>query len=177
MGCIINTIVNFCLNWSFFLYFQDKLTDIKDEWSKIKGTLEYNILNSLCQNKTTGYCDCKECTEDETVNLPSECPDLTSKCNRYSKTTGIMYLLRYSYHNVWLFREMDNWKWNRNGYQNKTEYEICMKQPWKKPCVTCKAVSTYTSMYYSYCGKIWKNILPTSLDFKPFTKMSKSNEL
>ena len=51
-----------------FLYFQDKLTDIKDEWSKKKGK---------------GYCDCKECTEDETVIYPSECPDLTSKCSRF----------------------------------------------------------------------------------------------
>jgi hypothetical protein len=58
---------------NFFLQFQDKLTEIKDEWSKKEGK---------------GYCDCKECTDDATVNFPSECPNITSECNRFVYYSG-----------------------------------------------------------------------------------------
>ena len=120
------------MNCSFFLYFQDKLTDIKDEWSQIKGTLEYNILNSLCQNKETGYCDCKECIEDETVNLPSECPDLTSKCNRYSKTTGIMYLGTH----ITMFDSLGKWttgNGTKMAIRTRQNMKFVLNSPGKSP--------------------------------------------
>ena len=71
MGCLsmfINIQCQFTWIVNFFLHFQDKLTDIKDEWRKKEGK---------------GYCDCNECTDDATVNFPSNCPDLTSECNRF----------------------------------------------------------------------------------------------
>ena len=38
--------------------------------------------------------------------------------------------------NISNFRDMKNWKWHEDGYENKTEAEICSAQP----CATCKSV-------------------------------------
>ena len=57
----------------FSPYFQDKLTDIKEEWKEKKGKGKYG-----------DYCDCPGCTEDGVGDVfPDNCPDLTDKCKRF----------------------------------------------------------------------------------------------
>jgi len=60
-----------------------------------------------------GFCHCQQCTNED-VSYPGECPELTSKC----------------------IKEMKNWKWHEDGYENKTEADICSAQP----CATCKSI-------------------------------------
>jgi len=72
-----------------------------------------DIENDWSKTEGKGYCHCKQCT-DESVSYPGECPELTSKC----------------------IRDMKNWKWNENGYENKTEADICSALP----CATCKSI-------------------------------------
>ena len=42
---------------------------------------------------------------------------------------------------------MDYWKGNKNGYENETEYDICMAQP----CATCKSVSLLYEKWTKKC--------------------------
>jgi len=84
------------------------------------------------KGKHGDYCDCPGCTEEGSgVVYPDNCPDLTDKC----KSTENL------------------WRWNKGGYQNKTEYEICMTEPWKQPCVTCKEICKERRACYDMKGR------------------------
>ena len=52
------------------LYFQDRLTDIQEDWEETVGK---------------GFCHCQQCTNED-VSYPGECPELTSKCIKYVST-------------------------------------------------------------------------------------------
>jgi len=115
--------------------FKDRLTDIQEDWSE-------NAQKNWGDDEGRGFCHCRACTDDS-VTYPGECPDLNSNC----------------------IKSMSKWKFNKDGYQNETEKEICQE----KPCATCKMICNQRGECFDMKGRRDPTVIGTDEFGNPVT--------
>ena len=106
-------------------------------------------MHKVCIHKTyglTGFVKSKQNWPEKAIKFEKNLPPVLTKqsCLLSSvKTSGgffqifVVFSEKLDFNeNISNYREMKNWKWHEDGYENKTEAEICSQQP----CATCKSV-------------------------------------